>query len=178
MFLFVAPPPAGVKGKCRRQDGSGRDADCSGDSTVSTRQSRQSGFLQSGTSIQFLTYNCSCCVCAVPSPGLSFLSRNPGLGSEEHNRDPGEEPSGRSDGGRAGGALLSSRLPGPRGAASVRPHRHRGVPGVDRGQACLQEAGVQQGAWVFAPATPVFPAVSLCPDYKDTARLFWFLFAV
>lgn len=55
MFLFVAPPPAGVKGKCRRQDGSGRDADCSGDSTVSTRQSRQSGFFQSGTSIQFLS---------------------------------------------------------------------------------------------------------------------------
>lgn len=80
---------------------------------------------------------------------------DPGRGSEEHNRDSGEKPSGRSDGGGPGGTLLRSRLPGPRPAASLGPHCHRGVPGAHRGQTSLQEAGLQQGAWSFSPATPL-----------------------
>lgn len=139
---------AGVEGQHRSEDGSGRDADRSGDPAVSDWQRRQSGFLQSGM--------ISCIVCetfshdSVTVAKLCLTLRCAGRRGEEHDRDPGEEPSGWSDRARAGGALLASRLVGPSAAAALGAHSHRRVPGADGSEASLHSAGVQQGACCFS----------------------------
>lgn len=96
---------------------------------------------------------------------------------EEHDRDSGEKPSSRSGGCGAGGTLCFSRLPGPCVAASVRPHRHSGVPGAHRGQESLQEVGLQQGAWRFSLASlvvkqPLERVVTLYPTQFQHVPLY------